>query len=111
MPVRDRCRTDPARTEGSGSAADASGTPVLRDQGPIGRPGTARPIKAMTPCMPCSFGLLQHARSEADAHPADLVGVTVADRCIPLVTAACGTWVPRPVRTNVLTTPEDPWSS
>ena len=24
--------------------ADASGAPVLRDQGPIGRPGTARPI-------------------------------------------------------------------
>jgi hypothetical protein len=26
--------------------ADACGAPVLRDQGPIGRPGTARPIKA-----------------------------------------------------------------
>src|SRR5215207_5936942 len=26
--------------------ADASGAPVLRDQGPIGRPGTARPIQA-----------------------------------------------------------------
>jgi hypothetical protein len=25
--------------------ADASGVPVLRDQGPIGRPGTARPYK------------------------------------------------------------------
>jgi hypothetical protein len=27
--------------------ADASGAPVLRDQGPIGRPGTARPILAL----------------------------------------------------------------
>jgi hypothetical protein len=25
---------------------------VLRDEGPIGRPGTARPILALTPCMP-----------------------------------------------------------
>jgi hypothetical protein len=30
------------------SVADASGAPVLRDQGPIGRPGTARPIQAVT---------------------------------------------------------------
>jgi hypothetical protein len=27
--------------------ADASGAPVLRDQGPIGRPGTARPMIAL----------------------------------------------------------------
>jgi len=27
--------------------ADASGAPVLRGQGPIGRPGTARPINAL----------------------------------------------------------------
>jgi hypothetical protein len=26
--------------------ADAFGAPVLRDQGPIGRPGTARPMQA-----------------------------------------------------------------
>jgi len=26
--------------------ADACGAPVLRDQGPIGRPGTARPMQA-----------------------------------------------------------------
>jgi hypothetical protein len=26
--------------------ADAPGAPVLRDQGPIGRPGTARPMQA-----------------------------------------------------------------
>jgi hypothetical protein len=32
--------------------ADASGARVLRDQGPIGRPGTARPIQALIPCVP-----------------------------------------------------------
>jgi hypothetical protein len=36
--------------------AGACGAPVLRDQGPIGRPGTARPIQALTTFMPCSFG-------------------------------------------------------
>jgi hypothetical protein len=50
--------------------------------------------------MPCSFGVLQHARSGPDAHAADPVGVTVADRCIPLVTAAYGTQVARPARTT-----------
>jgi hypothetical protein len=34
--------------------ADASGAPVLRDQGPIGRPGTARPMQASTNPTPCS---------------------------------------------------------
>jgi hypothetical protein len=29
--------------------ADASGAPVLRDQGPIGRPGTARPMQVRRP--------------------------------------------------------------
>jgi hypothetical protein len=43
-----RCHADPARTMGSRCrlVADACGAPVLRDQGPIDRPGTARPIKA-----------------------------------------------------------------
>src|SRR5918999_1946024 len=44
-----RPATDPARTEArSGLVADASGAPVLRDQGSIGRPGTARPMQAST---------------------------------------------------------------
>jgi hypothetical protein len=30
----------------SGPVADVCGASVLRDQGPIGRPGTARPIQA-----------------------------------------------------------------
>src|SRR5215211_4190461 len=47
----------------------------------------------LTPCMPCSFGILQHARSGAYGHAVDPGGVTMADRCTPLVTAACGTWV------------------
>jgi hypothetical protein len=56
----------------------------------------------MTACMPCSFGLLQHARSEADADATGPVGVTVTDRYIPLVTAACGTRVARPAGTTKL---------
>jgi integrase len=64
---------------------------VLRDQGPIGRPGTARPIKASTSCMPCSFGLLLHPRSERGTQPIELLEVTVTGRRIPPVTAACGT--------------------
>jgi hypothetical protein len=49
--------------------------------------------------MPCSFGLLQDARSEAGAHPAGPVGVTVTYRYAPLVTDGYGTRVARPVRT------------
>jgi hypothetical protein len=56
----------------------------------------------LTPCMPCSFGFLQHARSGAYGHAVDSGGVTVADRCTALVTAACGTWVARPARTTTL---------
>jgi hypothetical protein len=71
--------------------ADASGAPVLRDQGPTGRPGTARPILALTPCMPCSFGLLPHPRSEPRSLPNDPLELTVTVRWIPLVPAAYGT--------------------
>ena len=86
----------------SGPVADASGAPVLRDQGPIGRPGTARPIKALT--------LACHAVSASSPTPGQrrapssngLPGVTVTDRCIPLVPAAYGTRVARPVRTTML---------
>jgi hypothetical protein len=74
------------------------GAPVLRDQGPIGRLGTARPILALTPCMPCSFGPLPQPRSEMRAQPTGLLEVTVTDRYIPLVIAACGTRVARPAR-------------
>jgi hypothetical protein len=59
---------------------------------------------ALTPCMPCSFRLLPNPRSGADAHDAEPVGVTVADRGIPLVTVAYGTRVARPARTTMLTT-------
>jgi hypothetical protein len=34
-------------TEGSRPVADAFGAPVLRDQGPIGRPGTARSMRSL----------------------------------------------------------------
>jgi hypothetical protein len=56
----------------------------------------------MTPCMPCSFGLLPHPRSEAGAQVDRPLGVTVTDRYVPLVTAAYGTSVARPVRTTRL---------
>ena len=52
----------------------------------------------MTSCMPCRFGLLPHRRSRTGAQPNGLLRVTVVVRWIPLVTAAYGTWVARPVR-------------
>jgi len=52
MTTRARCSPLPAGgvctqrvPAGSRPVADVSGAPVLRDRGPIGRPGTARPIK------------------------------------------------------------------
>jgi hypothetical protein len=63
-----------------------------------------RGFEPLTPCMPCSFGLLPHRRSGAGAQPNGLLRVTVIVRWIPLVTAAYGTWVARPARTtNVCT--------
>src|SRR5215218_3102120 len=59
-----------------------------------------RGFEPLTPCMPCSFGLLLRPRSEADAEPDGPLQVTVSVRYIPLVTAAYGTWVARPAGTN-----------
>jgi hypothetical protein len=46
----------------------------------------------LTPCMPCSFGLLfgllPHPRSEPRAQPIEVLEVTVVVRCILLVSAA-----------------------
>jgi hypothetical protein len=56
----------------------------------------------MTPCMPCSFGLLPHPRSGMCALPIGLLELTVIIRWIPLVTAACGTRVARPAKTTML---------
>jgi hypothetical protein len=58
--------------------------------------------RGLTPCMPCSFGLLPHPRSPTCALPSGLVRVTVTIRCIQLVTAAYGTWVARMVRTTIV---------
>jgi hypothetical protein len=52
--------------------------------------------------MPCSFGPLPHPRSELGAQPIEVLEVTVTDRCIPLLTAAYGRRVARPVRTTRL---------
>jgi hypothetical protein len=73
--------------------------------GPAGwrRAGTLAQLTRLTPCMPCSFGHLPHPRSEPGAQSIELLEVTVTIRWIPLVTAACGTWVARRVRTTLLT--------
>jgi hypothetical protein len=57
---------------------------------------------AMTPCMPCTFSALQTPRSEAIIQLSDSPGLTVVVRWIPLVTAAYGTRVARPVSTTML---------
>jgi hypothetical protein len=54
---------------------------------------------AMTPCMPCSFGLLHRPRSKPCAQPIRLLEVTVVVRWIPLMTAAYGTRMARPATT------------
>jgi hypothetical protein len=56
----------------------------------------------MTPCMPCSFGLLRWSRSAACGQHQGPLQLTVSVRYIPLVTAAYGTWVARPTRTTTL---------
>jgi hypothetical protein len=61
-----------------------------------------RGFEPLTPCMPCSFGLLPHPRSGMCAQPTGLLELTVTDRYIPLVTAAYGTWVARPARTTIV---------
>ena len=84
------------------SATSAYGAPIPRDRDRTDRPGTARPILALTPCMSCSFGLLPHPRSGTYVQPTGLLRVTVIVRWIPLVTAAYGTPVAPPARTTML---------
>ena len=60
-------------------------------------------VISLTPCMPCSFGLLPHPRSGMRAQPTGLREVTVTDRYIPLVTAAYGTRVARPAKDDART--------
>jgi hypothetical protein len=74
---------------------------VARTEGSrAGQPRAAR--SRLTSCMPCIVALCRRSRSEPGAQPTGLLEVTVTDRCIPLVTAACGTRVVRPVRTTTL---------
>ena len=49
--------------------ADACGAPVLRDQGPIGRPGTARPMLNL------DGSRLGAARREDDRYAVDVVTI------------------------------------
>ena len=53
----------------------------------------AEGFEPLTPCMPCSFGLLPTPGQRRCAQPIGLLHVTVSVRWLPLVTAACGTWV------------------
>jgi hypothetical protein len=85
--------------------ADAFGAPVLRDHGPDRPAGHGKADhKALTPCMPCSFGLLPNPRSMVGVQPDGPLEVTVTDRSIRLVTAACGTRMARAVRTTIIST-------
>jgi hypothetical protein len=59
-------------------------------------------VRALTSCMPCSFGLPRSPRSGAGGPLSGPLGVTVTDRQIPRLTAACGTRVARPARTMML---------
>ena len=97
---RTRCigTTDQHRTRSSTLASLRSS--ATRDR--IGRPGIARPILSLTPCLPCSFGLLPYPRSGSRSPAQRSSRVTVIDRCIPPVTAAYGTRVARPARTTRL---------
>jgi hypothetical protein len=63
-------------------------------------PATRPRCAGVTPCMPCSFGLILHRRSRTGGPVRDLLRVTVTVRWIPLVTAAYGTRVARPARTT-----------
>jgi hypothetical protein len=55
----------------------------------------------VTPCMPCSLGLLPHPRSGVSGPLSDPLRVTVTVRLIPLVPAASGTRVARPVKDHL----------
>jgi hypothetical protein len=61
-----------------------------------------RGFEPLTPCMPCSVAPSRRSRSVASGERNGCLGVTVTDRWVPLVTAACGTRVARPARTTML---------
>jgi hypothetical protein len=61
-----------------------------------------RGFEPLTPCMPCSFGVLSHPRSESCTLPSARLELTVTVRWLPLVTAAYGTRVARLARTTML---------
>jgi hypothetical protein len=85
---------DAAAAAGFIAMASAIGTGAIVDT----RASLLAVDTAMTSCMPCSFALLPQHRSGACAQPTGLREVTVIDRSIPLVPAAYGTRVARPVR-------------
>jgi hypothetical protein len=97
-------RTLPIQGSGMGrqgqSKLDGSRTRQLRRGKP--RPALVRGFEPLTPCIPCSFGLLLNPKSGVYILPNGPLGVTAIDRWGPLVTAAYGTWMARPARTTVI---------
>jgi hypothetical protein len=65
----------------------------------------------LTPCMPCSFGLLPHPRSGSGVQPSGLLRGTLTGRWIPLVPAVYCMRVARPVRKRMLAVGGDGSSS
>jgi hypothetical protein len=82
--------------------ADASGAPVLRDQGPIGGPGTARPIKALIP-LHAIHGSRRERCSRALALVMARSRLSAWDRCCPLVSpGSCPNHAPGAVELGTL---------
>ena len=80
--------------------ADAASAPVLRDQGPIGRPGTARPMQAATPCLQSQIGQDRHLGNQRTTQLTATLVLSVAVRSGPVVTGVNGTLVARRTRTT-----------
>ena len=83
--------------------ADGFGAPVPRDQGPIGQPGTGRPILALTPCMPWTACRRERCCSRALALVMARSRLSAWDRCCPLVSpGSCPNHAPGAVELGIL---------
>jgi len=83
----------PSRRHGLGRPAGC--LPCVTPGPRLGRLACRPRGLTLTPCMPCSFGLLWSPWSGAGAQPNGVLGVTVTVRWIPLVPAAYGTEMAR----------------
>jgi hypothetical protein len=66
--------------------ADAFGAPVLRDQGPIGRPGTPRPIIAAASSLSGTSAGCVHAACAGDVQLIRILELAVVVRSAPDLT-------------------------